>query len=63
MQPVHSVIHGAVFGKVGRLAIELWGDPPLPLPPNKIYVQFSLSATSDEEGMEKSHYREEDYYD
>lgn len=29
---------------------------------NKIYVQFSLSATSDEEGMEKCHYREEEYY-
>lgn len=27
-----------------------------------IYVQFSLSATSVEEGMEKCHYREEDYY-
>lgn len=48
----------AVFGKVGRLAIELLGDSP----PRKIYVQFSLSATSDEERMEKCHYREEDYY-
>lgn len=58
VQPVHLVMQGAVFGKVGRLAIELLGDSP----PRKIYVQFSLSATSDEERMEKCHYREEDYY-
>lgn len=32
--------------------------PPL----NKIYGQFFLSATSDEEEMGKCHYREEDYY-
>lgn len=51
---------GQSLGRLVGWLLNYYEETP---PQYKIYVQFLRSATSDEEGMEKCHYREEDYYD